>query len=128
MNHASTLKINLKSNLLSSIENLEKLEKICRKPSSIILQPFSNLFSTFGNLDFFSNFLSRVIPIQALGRTLPIQARVELGPISRVNLKSPPRPLGSRRVDALNDHQAIQTSHNLQTNLLGVRVYPLPTP
>ena len=28
---------------------------------------------------FFLNFLSRVIPIQATGRTLPIQAREELG-------------------------------------------------
>ena len=54
MNRASTThnpKINRKSNLLLSIENLEQIN---RKPISITPQPFSNLFSTFENLIFFS--------------------------------------------------------------------------
>ena len=43
--------------------------------------------------------------------------------------KNPPRPLASRRVEALNQHQTLQTSQNLQTNLLGGGfTLPLPPP
>ena len=42
---------------------------------------------------------------------------------------SPPRPLASRRVDALTEQQTLQTSQNLQTNLLGGGfTLPLPPP
>ena len=42
---------------------------------------------------------------------------------------NPPRPLASRRVDALTNFQTLQTSQNLQTNLLGGWfTLPLPPP
>ena len=42
---------------------------------------------------------------------------------------SPPRPLASRRVDPVTEQQTLQTSQNLQTNLLGGGfTLPLPPP
>ena len=42
---------------------------------------------------------------------------------------SPPRPLASRRVEAVTKQQTLQTSQNLQTNLLGGGfTLPLPPP
>ena len=44
-------------------------------------------------------------------------------------IRHPPWPLASRRVDASNQHQTLQTSQNLQTNLLGGGfTLPLPPP
>ena len=41
---------------------------------------------------------------------------------------SPPRPLASRRVDALTQPPTLQTSQNLQKQSPRGRVYPPPTP
>ena len=44
-------------------------------------------------------------------------------------IENPPRPLASRRVDAPTKQQTLQTSQNLQTNLLGGGfTLPLPPP
>ena len=75
-----------KTSWKKSGENLEKLEKINRKHISIIPQPISNHFSTFEISYFFSNFLPRLIPIQATGGydTHPSQGRLRGDASSRL--------------------------------------------